>query len=325
LGVISADFNADHRADLFVTNDRVANFLWINRGDGTFQDEALLQGVAYDAQGRGQADMGIAYGDINDDGCFDLLVTHMRGESHGLFLSEGLLGFTESSSPAGITGQSFPYTGFGASLSDLDHDGDLDLAVVSGRVERGPTEVRDVGKDAQPRESVKMTREFWAMYAEPNEIYLNDGTGHFTPVASTTDPFLNNIATSRGLAMGDVDNDGDLDMLVVNACDQAKLYLNDAVKQGNWLIVRVVDPRFGGRDAYGAVITVVSGESRWIRPANPGSSYCSSHDPRVHFGLGSAERVDRVEVLWPDGSVESFEGGAVNQFRVLQYGRGQKP
>jgi hypothetical protein len=160
------------------------------------------------------------------------------------------------------------------------------------------------------------------MYAERNQILLNDG-GRFTPFVSTTDAFVNDFAVSRGLALGDVDNDGDLDMLVTNASDRARLYRNDCVKRGNWLLVRTVDPQVGNRDVYGAVVTVASDEARWTRLVNPGSSYCSSNDPRVHFGLGEVVVVDRIEVLWPDGIAESFDGGPVNRLRVLERGQGR--
>jgi hypothetical protein len=320
---VCGDFNGDRWPDIFVANDRVANFLWLSGGDGTFQDEAVLQGAAYDGQGRGQADMGIACGDINDDGRFDLLVTHMRGESYALYLGEGSLGFTEAASPAGIGGETFPFTGFGTGFADLDHDGDLDLAVVCGRVERAPLNEEEPESRRDLLASLDAISEFCAFYAETNQIFLNNGEGRFAAFQSTTDPFVNEFAVTRGLAFGDVDNDGDLDLLVNNASDKAKLYRNDSKKQGNWLVIRTVDPRLGNRDAYGAVVTVVSGGTRWVRLSNPAYSYCSSNDPRVHFGVGSVKVVDRIEVLWPDGNAESFQGGPVNRHLVLERGGGQ--
>jgi hypothetical protein len=319
LGVVCADFDADRWPDIFVANDREANFLWLNRHDGTFRDEAIVRGVAYDGQGRTQASMGIAHGDVNADGSPDLLVTHMRGESHALYLSDPSFVYTEATSAAGIGGCSFPLTGFGAGFADLDHDGDLDLAVVCGRVERDPSYR---GTPPAPASS-DAKRDFWGVYAEPNVILLNEGNGRFATFASTSDEFVNHVAVSRGLLLGDVDNDGDLDILATNAAEKARLYRNDSPKQGNWLMVRAVDPRVGNRDAYGAVVTVVSGAARWSRLVNPGFGYCSSNDPRVHVGLGGVTVVDRIEVLWPDGSDESFDGGPVNRLRLLERGRGQ--
>ncbi|MGH7199440.1 MAG: CRTAC1 family protein, partial [Planctomycetaceae bacterium] len=128
-----------------------------------------------------------------------------------------------------------------------------------------------------------------------------------------------------GGAAGDIDNDGDLDVLVTNGGGPARLYRNDAPKAGHWLQVRAVEPAFGGRHAYGAVVIVTASERQWRRVVNPGASYLSSHDPRVHFGLGTVETLDRIDVLWPDGSTETFPGGPVDRHRVLPHGEGRTP
>ncbi|MGH7202238.1 MAG: FG-GAP repeat domain-containing protein, partial [Planctomycetaceae bacterium] len=203
LSVTAADFNGDRWPDIYVANDGAANFLWINQRDGTFRDEAVLQGVANDALGRAQAGMGIAVGDVNGDAAFDLFVTHLAGETNTLYLSDAA-GFRDAGPSAGLAGPSFPYTGFGTALADLDHDGDLDALVVNGRVKR--PESASAGDEADTN--------FWRSYAEPNQISLNDGDGRFEEFSSSADPFTSAVDASRGLAAGDIDNDGDLDVLV---------------------------------------------------------------------------------------------------------------
>jgi hypothetical protein len=165
---------------------------------------------------------------------------------------------------------------------------------------------------------------FWQPYIESNDIFLNDGRARFTRFAGAGDGFRAEPAVSRGLAAGDVDNDGDLDLLVTVSGGRARLLRNDASKRGHWLIVRTIDPRYGGRDAYGARVTVVAGSRRWTSVVSPGSSYLVSHDPRSHFGLGDVTTVDAIEVLWPDGVRESFDGDSADQLRCLEYGSGKR-
>ena len=149
-------------------------------------------------------------------------------------------------------------------------------------------------------------------YAEPNQFFLNDGTGHFAEVPAAAEPFCigpgRGPEIGRGLAIGDVDNDGDIDILVSNLAGQARLFVNVARKQGHWLQIRVLEPTLGGRDAYGAVVTLRAGNQRWMRAVNPAFSYLSSNDPRVHFGLGEADKIDAISVLWADGVEELFPG-----------------
>ncbi|MFP6769255.1 MAG: CRTAC1 family protein [Planctomycetaceae bacterium] len=310
LGVVCADFNDDRWPDVYVANDQMANFLWINQHDGTFRDEAVLRGCAVDMQGRPQGSMGIAVGDADGDAKLDLFVTHFEGENNALYRSLGGEGFTERCVQAGLALPSLALTGFGTAFVDLDHDGRLDLLLANGRTQR-----RSSGK----------AQSFWDDYAEPNQIFLATGNGQFTEFSGSSDPFVSTIEVSRALAVGDIDNDGDVDAVITNTAGRARIYFNDFSGAGHWLQVRVVEPDLGGRNAHGAVVTLVAGSRRFVQLANPGFSYLASNDPRVHFGLGSLTTIDRIEVVWPDGSEELFSGGPVDRLRMLEHGRGTVP
>src|SRR5262249_15787713 len=165
---------------------------------------------------------------------------------------------------------------------------------------------------------------FWRPYAERNQLFANDGGGRFRDISPQNAPFCGTAWVARGLACGDVDGDGALDLLVTTVAGPARLYRNVPPKRGHWLMVRAIDPALK-RDAYGAEITVYAGERRWQSWINPGYSYACSNDARAHFGLGQAGRVDRIQVIWPDGAQEHFPGCAVDQQVVLRKGQGSSP
>ena len=318
LGIAIADANGDDWPDIFVANDTNANYLWINNQDGTFRDEAIPLGCAFDTQGRSQANMGIAVDDVDGNGSPDYFVTHLSDETNALYLNEREAGFQDSSADSGLGATSYDFTGFGTAFADVEHDGDLDLFVVNGRVilpRKTPhyPGMRPVGG----------LTDFWTIYAEPKLLFLNDGSGQFTSVSSPEDDFLTTLSVSRGLCAGDVDNDGDMDFLVINAASQAELFRNVGEKKGSWLMIRAVEPALGGRDAYGALITVKAVGKSWTRSVQACASYCSSHDPRVHFGLGPAQDVEQIEVRWPAGDRELFPGGPANRLVVLKHGEGK--
>jgi hypothetical protein len=165
---------------------------------------------------------------------------------------------------------------------------------------------------------------FWHAYAQRNQLFANDGTGAFQDVSEANAAFCRRAAVGRGLACGDIDNDGDLDLLTMNTGGPAQLLRNVALKGGHFLAVRAIDPALGGRDAYGAKITVKAGTRQWMRVVQPGYSYLVSNDPRAHFGLGAANEVDAIRVMWPDGAEEIFPGGSGNRFLVLRKGTGNR-
>jgi len=315
MAVTCGDFNQDTWPDLLVGNDRTANFLWINQKNGSFSEEALLFGLAYDPQGNAQASMGVTLGDVDGDNSFDVFLTHLDGERNALCLNERPAVFHDATVARGTGASSLRDTGFGTALFDIEHDGDLDLAIANGAVSRPANEPEPGGIPAD-------LPDFWRRYAQPNRILLNDSTGQFRTFFSARDPFVSTAEVSRGLAVGDLDNDGDVDLLVTNTAGRARLYCNDAPKRGGWLILQAVNPVWGGRDDYGAVVTVTADDQQWKRLIQPAYSYQCSNDPRAHFGLGAIDRVDSVTVVWSDGEKESFPGCSVNQFVVLERGKG---
>lgn len=305
LGVVSADFNNDDYPDIYVANDGEQNHLWINQKDGTFRDRAIELGAAVNALGEPEASMGLTFGDIDADGDPDLFMTHLRDEKNTLYRNLGELGFQDDSWSTGLAGPSIPFTGFGTGFFDFDNDGDLDVAVANGRIARGPLLIR------------KKMPDYWDPYAETNLLFQNDGTGKFQDVSNQAGSFCSNVENGRGLAFGDIDNDGDIDLLANNGGGSARLYRNEA--RGHWLLVRAIDPAIK-RDAIGARITVHVAGKRIVRFLAPGYSYLCSNDPRVHFGLGSATKIEKIEVRWPGGKTEVFPAAYTDQLLTLRKG-----
>lgn len=314
LGVAAADFSGDGWPDLYVANDQTANSLWINQQNGTFIDEAIARGCAYDIQGNAQASMGIALGDPDRDQDLDLYLSHLDNERNTLYLQQPGGVFEDATIGAGLGMVSLPFTGFGTAFADLDLDGDEDLVVANGRVKR-PDSTRPVSKSVQAESAAT---HFWDPYRQRGQILLNDGKGKFQEWIGRRDGLIAAEQPSRGLAIGDIDNDGDLDLVVNRIGARAAVFINEATRRGHWLRVKVTDPRLGGRDAYGTLVTVVAGSQQWIRCVQPGTSYLSSHDPRVHIGLGNVDRIDRIEVKWPDGKQSQWEAAEVDRDYVVE-------
>lgn len=286
LGVATADFDGDGRLDLFVANDATPNQLWINRGGFRFEDEALLRGCALNLNGATRAGMGVVAVDLAQRGSFDLFVTHLVNEGNGVFLNSGGY-FLDTVSPIGPQQSSHAYTGFGVGFHDFDNDGVLDLYVANGRVRLGAT-------DLDPKDP----------YAEPNSLLRGIGRGFFeviSPQGGTTNRLL---GTSRAAAFGDLDNDGSIDIVVVNKDGPVHLLKNTAGSVNHSIQFRVRTAN--GMDAFNAVVQLeVDGRQQW-RQVAPNEGYCASHDPRVHFGMGKATRVDAARVRWRSGTLEEF-------------------
>jgi hypothetical protein len=304
LGVSCADFNGDGRTDIYVANDGTLNQLWMNAGDGTFVDESLIAGCALNIEGVAEAGMGVAAFDLENDGDLDLFVAHLRGETNTLYLNDGG-DFEDVTAPRGLGAPSLPFTGFGLGCADFNHDGYLDAFVANGRVMRGRGD--DASQDP---------------YAEPNQLFRGAKGGFFTELAPRGGVSKDLVSTSRGAAFGDIDNDGDVDIVVANRDARPHVLRNTVGSRGNWLQLSVVDER--GRVDIGARVRVVTG-ARWQwRSVQPGFSYCSSNDARVHCGLGTATRVDAVEVHWSRGGKESFGPFEAGHLHALRKGAGRR-
>ncbi len=312
LGVIFDDLDGDGRIDIYVANDGDPNFAWISQADGTFVDRAAALGLAVNSYRRPEGSMGIARGDVDGDGAEDLLLTHFVQETNSLYRRLGPGQFSDETLARGLAGPSLDRTGFGAAFFDLELDGDLDLFVVNGRVFR-----------RRPLAGARLS-DHWNSYAEPNQLFVNRGGGRFAEVAVGCGPACNDIEVSRGLVAGDLDRDGDVDLVVTNANGTVRLYRNETPRQGHWLAVRAIDPALR-RDAIGARIEVRLGRRVLLRTVTAARSYLSSGDLTTHFGLGEAERVDRILVRWPDGAIEHFDGGDVDRLRVIRRGEGRPP
>ena len=280
LGVVCTDLDGDGRIDIYVANDQMPSFAWINAGNGTFVESAVRLSCAVDEMGKSQAGMGVDVGDIDDDGDQDLWKVHLHRESHVLYLNEGTY-FDDVTSQWHLAGLTRRATGFGTALFDYDHDGLLDTFIANGRVQI----VADITLADDP-------------YAEANQLLRQSKPGRFLDVTPKAGPALALVETSRAAAFGDYDNDGDIDILVVNRDGPARLLRNDAPHQGNACSIRVLDRH--GRDAIGARVRCIFGDTTRTMEVRSAYSYCAANDPRLHVGLGEAERIDRIEVRWVD-------------------------
>jgi hypothetical protein len=310
LGVVCEDLNDDGWIDVYAANDMEANQLWLNQHDGTFRDDAVILGAAFDLNGQAESGMGVLAADLDGDLRPDLFMTHLQGQTNTVYRNLGPnMGFADETGRIGLAEGCLRYTGFGTVALDVELDGDLDLLIANGKAFRG-----------DPIPGVRVPPP-WSFFAEPNLFYVNDAGG-FTLAADRGGAFCSPIEVGRGLAVGDVDSDGDLDVLLANIDGPARLYRNDAPARGHWLNVRAWDPRLN-RDAIGARITLRAGDRRIARTVSAGFSYLSASEPVANFGLGAAAEVAGIQVRWPDGLLEEFPSRAGDRDIRLERGTGR--
>ena len=304
LGVVVGDYDDDGWPDVFVANDAVPDFLYHNEGGGVFREIGLLAGVSVAGDGQARAGMGTALGDYDGDGLLDLFVTNHELEGHTLFENLGGGLFLDVTSRSGIRSATLPFVGFGTAFLDYDNDADLDLAIVNGHVLTNP------GK--YDRGSV---------HAQGNLLFRNDGGGRLTEIARLAGPGFALEKVSRALAVGDIDHDGDLDLLVTNNGETVDLLRNDGGSRQNAVLIRLVGTT-SNRSALGARLRLtVEGRSQ-IREVQSGSSYLAQHDLRVHVGLGRVTTVDRLEIRWPAGGIEVLQDVPANHILTIVEGQG---
>jgi enediyne biosynthesis protein E4 len=305
LGVVGADVNADGWSDLYVANDGQPNQLWINQRDGTFKNTGLLSGAALNPHGKAKAGMGVDAGDFDNDGDEDLFVTNLKGEGNDLYVNDGSGLFEAQSERSGLGPGSLAYTGFGTAWLDFDNDGWLDLLTVNGAVQT--IEAQRVVNDPFPLHQTKL-------------LFRNLGTGRFEDVTSRAGAVFRRSEVSRGAVFGDVDNDGDVDVLVANNNSAVRLLINGTGHRNHWIGLRLVG-RDVTRDMLGARVGVVpQGRSILWRRARADGSYASANDPRVLVGIGQSSKVERVRVVWPDGMTEEWSDVAVDRYTTLGEG-----
>ena len=297
LGVVVTDVNRDGRPDVFVANDAMPNQLWINLGQLRFEDQALERGTAVDEDGTAKSGMGVDAKDVDDDGDEDLLVVNLDGESDSLFRNDGKF-FSDATAAAGLRSVSRPFTRFGTAWIDFDNDGWLDLYQANGRV----------GQQAQ--------RYSDDPYAEPSLLYKGSSGGRFEEVGPRGGTTRQLIASGRAAAFGDLDNDGGVDIVVVNRDHAPYVLRNVAPSPGHWLMFRVLEPN--GRDCLGAEVTLSMGRRTIMRTVRAAYSYLASNDPRVHVGLGTETQAVNVRVRWPNGAVEKFGDFSADQIVTLR-------
>jgi enediyne biosynthesis protein E4 len=304
LGVVFGDYDNDGWTDIYVANDSVPNFLFHNKGKGIFEEVGFRAGVSVGGEGRPLAGMGTDMADIDGDGLLDIIVTNLDRETHSLYRNFGKGLFSNVTFESGVGQATLPFVGFGVAFLDYDNDSDLDIAIANGDIIDNVSQFRD-----------NTTHE------QRNLLLQNDGTGRFHDVGPASGPGFALKKVSRTLVVGDLDNDGDLDILIGNNGQTADLLRNDGGNRNNSLLIRATGTK-SNRDGIGARLKLTVGGKTLIRHIKAGSSYQGQNDLRVHFGLEKALQADRLEILWPSGLVDTVEAIKANQIITVTEGRG---
>ncbi len=302
---VATDFNGDGWPDIYVACDSTPNLFFVNNGDGTFTDFATETGLAFNEHGNEQGGMGLAIGDIDNDGLPDIIKTNFAGDYPNVYQNLGDGIFEDVVIRAGL-GANPQFVGWGVQLVDLDNDGLQDVFQVNGHVYPELDKETSIGEE----------------FRQPGVVYRNLGGGRFEDVTDLAGPALRQKRSSRGAAFGDFDNDGDIDVLVMNMGEQVSLFRNELDSPHHWLRIKLRGT-VSNRDAVGALIRVTAGGATQVRAVLSQDSYVSHSDLRAHFGLGSAERADSIVVQWPNGLTEEFSGVDADRETLLVEGEGE--
>jgi hypothetical protein len=302
--VSTFDFDDDGWPDIYVACDSAPSILYHNNRDGTFTDVAVMAGVAFNEDGREQAGMGTTIADYNGDGRLDIFKTNFSDDTPTLYRNDGDGIFSDATFPAGL-GQHTQFLGWGTMFFDFDNDGLPDLILANGHV------YPEVDKF-----------HLGSGYMEPRLLYHNNGNGTFTDVSATAGSGINAVSSARGLAVGDLWNNGQLSVVINNVYARPSLLVNEAPSRNHWVAFKTVGTR-SNRDGIGAKLTVKAGKRTLVDEVRSGSSYISQSDLRVHFGLGSTAKLDSVQVRWPSGLVELFNDLSVDAIHTLKEGSGK--
>ena len=304
LGVAIGDYDDDGRPDVFVANDSVPNFLFHNEGSGRFNEVGLLAGVAVARDGKPRAGMGTEFADYDGDGKLDLVVTNHEFESTSLFHNDGRGTFVDVTLDAGISSPTLPFVGFGVAFLDIDNDADLDLSIVNGHV---------IDNTAMFRAG--------STHTQRKLLFQNTNGRRFAEVSRQSGSGFARDDVGRTLLAGDLDNDGDIDLVVTNNGGATELLRNNGGTGRNSIEVRVIGSR-SNRDGLGTRMTVTAAGRTQVREVKSGSSYLGQNDLRVHVGLGEATRVDRIDLRWPAGTMETIRDVPANQIVTITEGKG---
>ena len=302
LGAVAGDFNGDGWVDLYVANDGAANFLWINQKNGRFQDQALLAGVAVNMEGIAEASMGVDAADFDADGDLDLFMTHLARQTNTLYVNDGNGWFIEQTGKFGLASSSFAFTGFGARWFDFNNDGWLDLLSANGAVMK--IEQQQLAGEVFPLQ-------------QTNQLWKNLGNGQYQDVSQQAGPAFARSLVSRGAAFGDLDNDGDTDVLISNCAGPAQLLINQNDHKNAWIGLEILE-QDGRPSATGATVRVSFGERQLLRRSRTDGSYASAHDPRILVGLGEWSKPVSVQVVWPGGEQRTLVDLASGRYHQIR-------
>lgn len=297
MAAVAWDYDQDGLPDIYVANDTNRNFLYHNNGDGTFTDESTFIGVGYDERGVAEGSMGIDCADYDGDGWFDLIVAN--SEKATLYKNEEGLFFLDATADSGLEQPTLPFIGFSPLFLDYDNDGHLDMFCANGN----PQDVVELLVDHDT-------------YAQRDQMFQNNGDGTYSDISETAGAYFSEELVGRAAATADYDNDGDMDIVIMNSNQRAVLLRNDGGNRKNWLGIKLVGTQ-SNRDGIGAKVTLTTEDMTQIREVKSGSSYASGSDTRLLFGLGESQHVKKVSIVWQSGTLQELEDISANQILTI--------